>query len=137
VSTQRNLLALVVDDHRDGRDIACRVLESLGLRTAEASNGHDAVDHARKHLPDLVLLDLALPGLDGWQVAQELRADPTTEDLLILGFTAHAESAFLERAREAGCDAVLTKPCPPRELAEAVRALLESRNVPERSGEDA
>lgn len=120
-------LGLVVDDYRDGRDIACRVLESLGLRTLEASNGHDALDHARRHLPDILLLDLALPGLDGWEVARELRADPRTAHLVILGFTAHAESGPLQRAREAGCDDVLTKPCPPRQLAERVRELLESR----------
>ena len=136
MSRRERPLGLVVDDHRDGRDIACRVLESAGLDTIEAANGHDALDCARRHLPDLVLLDLALPGLDGWTVAERLRADASTADLLILAFTAHAEAGFLERAHEAGCDAVLTKPCPPRELAEAVRALLESREVPERSDDD-
>ncbi len=118
-------LGLVVDDYGDGRDIACRVLESIGLRTLEATNGHDALDSARAHRPDILLLDLSLPGLDGWAVARELRADPATQDLLILGFTAHAEQSALERAREAGCDAVLTKPCPPRVLAERVRAMLD------------
>lgn len=130
-------LGLVVDDYRDGRDIACRVLESLGMRTLEASNGHDALDRARRHLPDVVLLDLALPGLDGWEVARRLRADPATAGLTILGFTAHAESGPLQRAREAGCDAVLTKPCPPRKLAESVRALLGSRVETERRTEHA
>lgn len=129
-------LGLVVDDYRDGRDIACRVLESLGMRTMEASNGHDALERAERHLPDILLLDLAMPGLDGWTVAQRLRENPATRHLRILGFTAHAEQGRLERAREAGCDAVLTKPCAPRVLAESVRALLEGHPVLERRLED-
>lgn len=125
-------LGLVVDDHVDGRDIACRVLQSLGIRTLDVSNGLDALDAARRHHPDILVLDLALPGLDGWTVARRLREDPETADVLILGFTAHAEPGPLERAREAGCDAVLTKPCAPRELANQVRALLEGRAEEER-----
>jgi CheY-like chemotaxis protein len=121
-------LALVVDDFADGRDIACRVLESMGFRTIEASNGLDALDCARRHRPDILLLDLALPGMDGWAVARELKQDPATAGVRILGLTAHAERLPLQRAREAGCDAVLTKPCPPRELAQHVRALLEGKS---------
>lgn len=120
-------LGLVVDDYHDGRDIACRILESIGMRTIQAANGPDALDAVQRHRPDILLLDLALPGMDGWTVARRLREDPATADLPILAYTAHAERGFLERAREAGCDAVLTKPCPPRELAASVERLLESR----------
>ena len=126
-SSATGSVVLVVDDHEDGRDIVCRVLASLGLRTIEASNGHDALARARRERPDLVLLDLALPGLDGWTVTQRLREDPLTADMLILGFTAHAEHGPLEQARRAGCDDVLTKPCSPRRLADSVRALLHER----------
>lgn len=122
-------LGLVVDDYRDGRDVARHVLESIGLRTIEATNGHDALDSARRHRPDVLVLDLALPGLDGWSVARELKADPETAGMQIIAYTAHAESGPLERAREAGCDAVLTKPCPPRLLAESIRTLLGRRSM--------
>jgi CheY-like chemotaxis protein len=122
-------LGLVVDDYSDGRDVARHVLESMGLRTIEASNGHDALDSARRNRPDVLVLDLALPGLDGWAVARELKTDPATADMLIVAFTAHAEADPLERAREAGCDAVLTKPCPPRLLAESIRTLLDRRSM--------
>lgn len=127
----RELLGLVVDDYQDGRDIVCRVLENLGIRALQAANGHDALESARRHRPDILVLDLALPGLDGWTIARSLKGDPETADVLILGFTAHAEREPLERAREAGCDAVLTKPCPPRSLAENVLALLQRRHTSE------
>lgn len=124
-------LALVVDDHADGRDIASRVLEALGLRIVQEANGRDALHRVRSERPAVVILDLALPGLDGWTVARKIKSDPATSDILIVGYTAHAERAPLERAREAGCDVVLTKPCPPRDLARSVQELLQSRRVQE------
>ncbi len=117
-------LALVVDDFPDGRDITCCVLDMLGFRTVEASNGHDALERARRHLPDLIVLDLALPGIDGWEVARRLKSDPVTRWIRILGYTAHAETERLARALEAGCEIVLTKPCPPAELADGVRRIM-------------
>lgn len=117
-------LALVVDDFADGRDITALVLSSIGFRTVEASNGFDALERVTELQPDLVVLDLALPGLDGWEVARRIRANPATAGTTILGYTAHAEKARLARAREAGCDEVLIKPCSPKDLAEGVRRLL-------------
>jgi two-component system, cell cycle response regulator DivK len=120
-------LVLVVDDYTDGRDIVCCVLANEGLSTIEATNGHDALAQVREHLPDVVVLDLALPGIDGWEVARMIKADSATADVRLLGFTAHAEKAALLRAREAGCDAVLTKPCAPKVLVQGVRDLLAAR----------
>jgi len=120
-------LILVVDDYTDGRDIVCCVLANEGFETIEATNGHDALAQVREHLPDLVVLDLALPGIDGWEVARLIKADRATADVRLLGFTAHAEKAALQRAREAGCDAVLTKPCAPKALVQGVRDLLAAR----------
>ena len=120
-------LILVVDDYTDGRDIVCCVLANEGFETIEATNGHDALAQVREHLPDVVVLDLALPGIDGWEVARLIKADRATADVRLLGFTAHAEKAALQRAREAGCDAVLTKPCAPKTLVQGVRDLLAAR----------
>jgi CheY-like chemotaxis protein len=117
-------LALIVDDFPDGRDITRCVLANLGFRTMEAANGHDALTRVREFRPDLVVLDLALPGLDGWEVARRIRAEAPIAKTTILGYTAHAEKGPLERAREAGCDEILIKPCPPRELAEGIRRLM-------------
>ena len=117
-------LVLVVDDFADGRDIARAVLASAGIATVEAANGYDALTQAREHHPDVVVLDLAMPGMDGWEVTRRLKEDPCTADVRILGFTAHAEQAALRRALHAGCDAILTKPCPPKVLVQGVRDLL-------------
>jgi CheY-like chemotaxis protein len=117
-------LVLVVDDNADGRDIVCCVLASAGLATMEATNGHDALAQVREYLPDVVVLDLALPGIDGWEVARILKQEPRTAGVRVLGFTAHAEKGALRRALEAGCDAILTKPCPPKTLVQGVRDLL-------------
>ncbi len=117
-------LVLVVDDFTDGRDLVCVALASAGFSTVEATNGQDALDRARELLPDLIVLDLALPIVDGWEVARRLKADPTTAYLPIVGFTAHAERAPLQRAWDAGCDLVLTKPCQPRALVDEVSRLI-------------
>ena len=127
-------LVLVVDDYADGRDLTRCALESAGFQTVEATNGEDALHAVREHRPDLIVLDLSLPGLDGWEVARRLRAETATRDLPILGFTAHAERSPLERARRAGCDDVITKPCPPKDLIAVVRRLAERRTTRPRSG---
>ena len=117
-------LALVVDDFPDGREITRCVLQSLGFHTLEVANGHDALARAKESLPDLVVLDLAMPGIDGWEVARRLRSDSDTAPITILGYTAQAEAGPVARALEAGCDEVLIKPCAPKELADSVRRLM-------------
>ena len=119
-------LVLVADDYPDGREIAAEVLEHEGFRTAGAATGPEALAQARALRPDVLLLDLWLPGMDGWEVAQRLKADPATRGIKIVALTAHTERAALERARQAGCDAVLTKPCLPGQLVEEVRRLLDT-----------
>jgi CheY-like chemotaxis protein len=117
-------LVLVVDDFADGRDIVRHVVEKLGMRVMEAADGHDGLRRARQHRPDLLVLDLALPGIDGWTIARELRADPGTRSIPILAFTAHAEKALIDRAHEMGCDALLTKPCIPSTLGSKVLEMI-------------
>ncbi len=126
--------ALVVDDFRDGRELAMEVLEGEGFEVHEASTGPEALQQVAALMPDLLVLDLALPGLDGWEIARRLRRSEPTRNIRILALTAHAERSALERARTAGCDAVLTKPCSPGELAQQARRLVDAED-PERNGE--
>jgi CheY-like chemotaxis protein len=116
-------LILVVDDFEDGRELVRDILIYGGFRVAEAATGPDALDMTRSLRPALLVLDLALPGIDGWEVTRRLKRDPTTNPIPILALTAHAEGAALERARTAGCDAVMTKPCAPDELIAQVRSM--------------
>lgn len=114
-------LILVVDDFTDGRELVAELLAYAGFRTAQASTGPQALDMALALRPDVMLLDLSLPGLDGWEIARRLRRDPVGRLLRIIALTAHATPAPLARARDAGCDLVLTKPCAPDALVEAVQ----------------
>jgi CheY-like chemotaxis protein len=117
-------LVLVVDDFTDGRELVAEILGHAGYRTEEAATGPEALSKARELIPDLILLDLSLPGLDGWEITRRLRADEATRGIRIVALTAHATRQPIERARAVGCDAVLTKPCVPDALIEQVAALL-------------
>jgi two-component system cell cycle response regulator DivK len=114
-------LILVADDHDDSRTIARLVLESANFRVIEARTGHEAIALARAERPLAVLLDIVMPELDGWEAARRIRADLTTASTAIIAVTALAGSADRERSFAAGCDAVLTKPVPPRLLLDALR----------------
>jgi two-component system, OmpR family, alkaline phosphatase synthesis response regulator PhoP len=116
---------LVIDDEAAIR-LLCRVnLEAEGLTVYEAGDGHAGVERARQERPDVILLDVMMPGLDGWQVAEELVSDERTRDIPIVFLTARADFRDRERGLEAGGIAYLTKPFNPVELAPLVRNLLE------------
>ena len=116
----RRPLVLVADDHDDSRTIARLILESGGFEVIEARTGPEAVARARDELPAALLLDIVMPGLDGWTAARWLRADPKTASTVIIALTALAGDADRERTLEAGCDAVLTKPIRPRVLLDVL-----------------
>jgi len=119
-------LILVVDDYRDAREMYSQYLASAGFRVAEAKNGLEAIEKATSYRPDVVLLDLYLPGLDGWEVARHLKADRRTRAAIIVAFTAHSSPDAARRAREAGCAAFVMKPCLGDALASEIRRLLEA-----------
>jgi CheY-like chemotaxis protein len=122
---RRAPLVLIAEDDADNRRIVVRVLEGVGLGTVEAGDGATAIDLARRTRPDLVIMDLAMPGVDGWEASRRLKADPRTADIPIVALTAFAMRGDEERAREAGCDGYLSKPCRPQAIRDAVRRLLE------------
>jgi CheY-like chemotaxis protein len=120
-------LVLVVDDHEDSRVIARVVLEAAGFRVCEAACGVEALSIVATLQPDVVLLDLILPGIDGWEVARRLRTNPDMDDMAIIALTALAQPDERGRARDAGCDDVLTKPVSPAVIARTVRRFLTQR----------
>jgi DNA-binding response OmpR family regulator len=115
---------LVIDDEAAIR-LLCRVnLEAERMQVDEAADGHAGLEQARNVRPDVILLDVMMPGLDGWQVAEELVADERTKDIPIVFLTARADFRDRERGLEAGGIAYLTKPFNPVELAALIEDLL-------------
>ncbi len=121
-------LVLVVDDVAHGREIFAEYLEFRGFRVATAEDGLEAMDKAFELLPDLILMDLSLPGIDGWEATRRLKQDDRTRGIPIIALTAHALASAHDRAKEVGCDAVVTKPCIPKDLEAEVRRQLAARD---------
>jgi two-component system, cell cycle response regulator DivK len=117
-------LVLLVDDYPDNRDIYVQFLTYAGLRVEEAENGHQALDKAFTLRPDVIVMDLSLPGLDGWEATRRLKQDPRTRDIPVIALTGHALAGHSKVAFDAGCDAFITKPCLPERLLEEIRAIL-------------
>jgi len=126
-------LVLVVDDYQDAREMYAEYLAYSGFRVAEASNGVEALQKAFDLLPDVILMDLSLPGMDGWAATRRLKTDERTQRIPVVALTGHALAGASESARLAGCDAFVTKPCLPDELVLQVRRMLD-RGVASQSG---
>jgi len=120
-------LVLIVDDVDHGREICQEYLEFRGFRVATAADGQEALDKAFELLPDVILMDLSLPKIDGWEATRRLKQDERTRAIPVVALTAHALASAHEKALEAGCDSVVTKPCLPKELEAEVRRQLEGR----------
>jgi chemosensory pili system protein ChpA (sensor histidine kinase/response regulator) len=120
-SVNRHNLVLVADDHADSRAIARIMMELAGMGVIEAATGIDAVRLAVRRRPSVIILDMRMPGLDGWGAATQIRRDARTRDIPIVGFSACARASDRERALAAGCDVYLTKPMAPKALLEVVR----------------
>ena len=118
-------LVLVVEDYQDAREMYAAYLQFSGFDVAEAGNGVEAVEKATELLPDIVLMDLALPRMDGWEATRRLKADARTRHIPIVALTGHALAGHAEGAREAGCDSFVTKPCLPDALVAEIRRLLD------------
>lgn len=121
--TDSEKLILVAEDNEDSRAIFSTILRHHGFRVELARTGDEALEAARALHPDAIILDISLPGIDGWTVASCLQEDPATRDLPILAVTAHARPDDHRRARELGCAGFLAKPVRPRRVLEEVRRL--------------
>jgi two-component system cell cycle response regulator DivK len=111
---------LVVDDFLDGREMVAEYLAFRGFTVLQAATGAEAIELARRHRPRLILMDLGMPGLDGWEATRQLKADARTSDCVIIALTAHALKAEHVTALRAGCDDVLAKPFDLATLADKV-----------------
>jgi CheY-like chemotaxis protein len=118
---------LIVDDFDDNRQMYAEFLTFSGFRVLEAADGAEAVAKATDHLPDLVVMDLSLPVLDGWEATRRLKGDPRTRHIPVVALTGHALDGHSIEARQAGCDAFLAKPCLPDKLLDTVRTMLAKR----------
>jgi len=111
---------LIVDDHPDGREMVSEYLKYLGFTVNDAQDGQEAIALAESWSPDIILMDLQMPGLDGWEVTRRLKADARTKNILVVALTAHALEREVQAARTAGCDAVVPKPYALPLLADAL-----------------
>ncbi len=121
---------LLVEDNEMNRDMLSRRLERRGYSVLLAVDGGEGVTLTRSELPDLVLMDMSLPVLDGWEATRQLKASPNTRAIPIIGLTAHAMSGDREKAIEAGCDDYDTKPIDLPRLIGKIEALLGGESAP-------
>jgi len=116
---------LIVDDYPDAVDIWAFYLRSMGYRVSTASDGAAAIEQAERLLPDLIVLDLELPYVSGFDVAKHLRANPDTQFIPLIAATGYSHSEQLDRARDAGFDHIVIKPADPDVLVAEIERLLQ------------
>jgi CheY-like chemotaxis protein len=116
---------LLVEDNEMNRDMLSRRLTRRGFEVVFAGDGQQGLDLARSVKPDIILMDMSLPVIDGWEVTRRIKADGTMRSIPVIGLTAHAMSGDREKAIEAGCDDYDTKPVEIDRLLEKIRRLLD------------
>ena len=116
---------LVIEDQEDNRAILRDLLTSAGFSVLEAVNGAEGVTKARSELPDLILMDIQMPVMDGYEATRRIKADAATASIPIIAVTSYALSGDEVRAREAGCNGYVAKPFSPRQLLGQVRGFLD------------
>jgi two-component system cell cycle response regulator DivK len=117
-------LILVVDDFDDNRLLYVTTIAEAGYAVDQATNGQEALDKIGATRPAVIIMDLSMPVVDGWEATRRIKADPRTKDIIIIAVTGHATNFGLQRAREAGAEAVLAKPCLPQDLLRTISALI-------------
>jgi two-component system cell cycle response regulator DivK len=118
---------LLVEDNEMNRDMLSRRLMWRGYLVVLATDGRHGIEVAEAEAPDLVLMDMSLPEMDGWEATRRLKNDPRTRHIPIVALTGHALAGHAEGAREAGCDAFVTKPCLPDALVAEIKRLLDAQ----------
>ena len=117
---------LLVDDYPDAREMYAEYLDFSGFEVIEAATGMEALQRAADTQPDIVLMDLSLPVMDGWEATRRLKADEKTRKIPVVALTGHALAGHSKGAREAGCDSFLAKPCLPDQLVAEIKRMLET-----------
>lgn len=127
---------LIVDDNVDSRELVVKVLKARGYQTIEAVDGEDALEKAIEQRPDLILMDRALPKIDGYEVTRRLKSQEEFKDTPIVALTAHAMRGDREKALEAGCEGYISKPINVRALPEQIRPYLQGKKERSLDGEE-
>lgn len=120
----KKTLVLVVDDFADNREMYSEYLTFSGYEVVEARNGKEAIEAAQARLPDIIIMDLSLPVMDGWEATRRLKADDRTRRIPVVALTGHALAGHSRGAQEAGCDSFLSKPCLPDQLVAEIKRML-------------
>jgi CheY-like chemotaxis protein len=124
VNTQMTKKILVVEDHPDASNLLTRQLSILGFSVILANNGMEAVEKTIEEKPDLILMDIRMPGMDGREATRKIRSNPETKDIPILATTVLDREAELTECIEAGCNDYIVKPFTPKQLASRIEKLL-------------
>jgi two-component system cell cycle response regulator DivK len=119
---------LIVEDNMDNYELVRFVLERAGYDVFLAVNGRDGVDAARLQKPDLILMDLGMPEMDGWSASRKLKSDEATKSILLYALTAHTLPQDRKRAMQAGCDGYLTKPIHVQNFLDVINKTFEKIN---------
>ncbi len=120
---------LLVEDNEDNRIVYSTILQHFGYVVMEALNGEEGIAKARAERPDLILMDISIPVIDGWEATQVLKRDPETRAIPIIALTAHALASDREKAMEVGCDSYLAKPCEPKAVVSEVEKFIGKGNA--------
>jgi two-component system cell cycle response regulator DivK len=120
---------LIVDHAADAQSLYGEYLEFCGFRVLSAADGSKGMEIAHLHAPDIILMDVGLPRVNGWDAIRQFRSDPQTRHIPVVAVSAYGSGDEPTRAREAGADVCLTKPCVPSQVARAISALLTSQRV--------
>ena len=118
---------LVVEDNQDNREMVVKVLKFNGYQVVEAVDGEEAIEKAKTEHPDLILLDIFLPKMDGYEATRRLKGDTSLRNIPIIALTAHAMKGSMEEALAAGCDGYIPKPIDVRELPKQIQHFLKPR----------
>jgi two-component system cell cycle response regulator DivK len=127
---------LIVEDNEDNRELVVKVLKNKGFITAEAVDGEDAIEKAVSEKPDLILLDISIPKLDGYEVAKRLKSMEECREIPIVAFTAHAMKGDREKVIVAGFEGYITKPVNIRELPNQIRSFIRGKRESILGGEE-
>jgi CheY-like chemotaxis protein len=128
-TTPRRPLVLLVEDRLDSRELYAEYLTYAGFSIVTAINGHEALQVAKHLRPDLILMDLRMPGMDGFEATADLKADPDLAHIPVVAITADSSPDISDRARRAGCSAFIEKPALPDAVARRITEVLDGRVV--------
>jgi CheY-like chemotaxis protein len=120
----REKIVLLVEDNEDNLTVYRAILEHVGYRVLEARDGEQGVERARSGLPDMILMDVSIPKIDGWEATRRIKGDEATREIPVVALTAHALEEDRERAWVVGCNGYLAKPVEPQRVLEEVRRLI-------------